>query len=303
MRNTSFVVVVFAVAVVACGTVRLSAAQPPQNPSPAASPATAAPPPPAAPPAAPAESRRDEVRAMEVFLMQALQKGAQDLARQLRMNEPNSAFVTGTGRARGFVLEGYGMFFDVDVPGMKQSVVWSAQMLQLAQDRQNYLRFLASAAPDDPRRKFVDEQLKGVERLMVQQTGTILLTNPTANTEMVPPARGLVGAATVPVADATGARPSPVPQVEQLRDPNELYTDSVKKALIDVMLRHSAFLKIRESEWLTVAASDSDGPQQPGQVDELSRILLSIRGVDLLAFQSGRLTREEVLKRIEVREF
>ena len=303
MRKTSFVVLTVTVL---AGTVRTPAAQSPQPPVTAAPPAAAA-------PAPASESRRDEVRAMEVFLMQALQKGAQQLARQLRMSEPNSAFVTGTGRARGFVLEGYGMFFDVDVPGMKQSVVWSAQMLQLAQDRQNYLRFLATSAPDDARRKFVGEQLRQIERLMVAQTGTILLTNPAADTALMPPGR--VGAATVPVADSSAApAAAPVaapdsalqaapPPEPQLRDPNELYTDSVKKELIDVMLRHSAFLKIRENEWLTVAASDSDGPQQPGQVDELSRILLSIRGVDLLAFQSGRLTREEVLKRIEVREF
>ena len=84
------------------------------------------------------DPRRDDIRTMEMLLTTALQKGAQDLARMLRVSEPNSAFVTATGRARGFVLEGYGLFFDVDVPNMKYSVVWSAQMLQLAQDRERW---------------------------------------------------------------------------------------------------------------------------------------------------------------------
>jgi hypothetical protein len=180
-------------------------------------------------------------------------------------------------------------------------------MLQFEEDRQRYLAFLASAPPDDPRRRIASERLRQVQQLMAAQTGTIVLTDPGANTNLVPPP-GTVTAMNVPVAEAdvraaSSGRAPATPPVQQLRDPNELYTDSVKNALIDVMLRHSSILKIRENEWLTVAASDSDGPQQPGQVEDLSRILISIRGVDLLAFKSGKLTREEVLKKVEVREF
>ena len=106
-----------------------------------------------------------------------------------------------------------------------------------------------------------------------------------------------------PVADAAALAPSAPVQALQQRDPNQLYTESVKKALIDVMLRHSKLLTIADNEWLTVAASDSDAPQTPAQLDETSRILISIRGSDLAAFQAGKLTRDEVLKRVEVREF
>jgi len=73
-----------------------------------------------------------------------------------------------------------------------------------------------------------------------------------------------------------------VAPVPELRDPNELYTDSVKNALIDAMLRYSSFLKIGENEWLTVAASDSDGPQIPGQLDDASRIVIRVKGSDLV---------------------
>ena len=248
---------------------------------------------------------------MEVLLTQALQTGAQDLARQLKVSQPNSAFVTGTGRARGFILDGHGIFFDVDVPGMRQSVVWSAQMLDLEQQRQDLMRFLATSSPDDPRRKMVEASLRQIARLMGAGPGEIVITNPTANTAMMPPP-GQVGAAMaervgggdVPTGgSALADRGSPVQQVQPLPDPNELYTDSVKNALIDVMLKFSGPLKVRDNEWLTVAASDSDGPQAPGQLEETSRILISIRGSDLAAFLSGKLTREEVLKKVEVREF
>jgi hypothetical protein len=291
-----------ALGLLACGTARAQVTTAPAEPQPAAArPAAASTP----------ESRRQDIKSMEVLLTQALQKGAQDLARALKVSAPNSAFVTGTGRARGFILEGHGIFFDVDVPGMRQSVVWSAQMLELEQQRQNIRRFLANSSPDDPRRKIAEANLRSIERSMGTAPGEIVISNPTTNTQLVPQDRI---AAAVAVAEGTlpaGAAGSPAPAapppppapMPQLRDPNELYTESVKNALIDAMLRYSGFLKVGDTEWLTVAASDSDGPQAPGQVDEAVRILISIRGSDLTAFQSGKLTRDEVLKKVEVREF
>jgi hypothetical protein len=77
----------------------------------------------------------------------------------------------------------------------------------------------------------------------------------------------------------------------------------VKNALIDSMLKYSVYLKIADNEWLAVAASDSEGPPIPGQLDDATRIVMRIKGSDLAAFQSGRITREEVLKKVEVREY
>jgi len=271
----------------------------------------------AAPRQAP-DSRRDDIRMMESVLTQALQKGAQDLARMLRVNQPNSAFVTGTGRARGFILEGYGVFFDVDVPGMRQSVVWSEQMVQLIQDKERALQDLARLRPDDPLRKVAEMQYRQIERLIAAaQGGQVLVPgpSPTAPTQLAAPPPGSVAAATVPVmnesimvampptADAARAASTSMSASAIARDPNELYTESVKNALIEAMLRYSAFLKLGDGEWLTVAASDSEGPQIPGQLDDTSRIVIRVKGADLTAFQAGKLTREDVLKKVEVREY
>ena len=306
-------------ALVACSPTHASAQVTPAAPAPVTTQTTSEPvaiqsasPALAASDAAERASRRQDIRSMEVLLTQALQTGAQDLARQLKVFDPNSAFVTGTGRARGFILDGHGVFFDVDVPEMRQSVIWSAQMLQLEQQRQYYQSFLANSSPDDPRRKVAEASLRQIVRQMGGAPGEVVLPNPTTNTELTRPGRVAGAVVAEPVSDGTaaGARSAvaqnpgaPVQPVQQLRDPNELYTDSVKNALIDVMLKFSGPLKIRESEWLTVAASDSEAPQPPGPLQETSRILISIKGSDLTAYQSGKLSRDEVMKKVAVREF
>jgi hypothetical protein len=276
---------------------------------------------PAAQPAAtrPApDPRRDDIRVMETVLTKALQNGAEDLARKLKVSEPNSAFVTGTGRARGFVLDGFGIFFDVDVPGMKQSVVWSAQMIELAQQRENVRRFLERSRPDDPLRRVAEAQLRQIDRLMASPQGGIAVPSALANTQLAVADKGVAAAQSVsdsttttppaaaglPASTPPAAPPAAAPPpATEFRDPNELYTDSVKNALIDAMLKYGPVLKIGDAEWLVVAASDSDGPQVPGQLDDTSRIIIRVKGSDLSAFQAGKLTREEVLKRVEVREF
>ena len=50
-------------------------------------------------------------------------------------------FIAGAARAKGFWLEGYGVFFDVDVPAMRRSVAWQFRALDRG-DR--------AAAADDP---------------------------------------------------------------------------------------------------------------------------------------------------------
>lgn len=305
----------------------LAAAAPPaqqpdvNQPQSEAQPQTQAAPPPAAPSARPApDPRRQDIQMMEVALTRALQTGARKLAQMLRVAEPSSAFVMSTGRARGFILDGYGFFFDVDVPGMKQSVVWSEQMMQLARERDEAMRALNAIRPDDPLRRLAIQNLQRVDRLIAEaQAGKVLMApalSPVAPMQMVPPRDRLIEAASLPVAntdptavtaDAAAARAAESPVVPlqemQARDPNELYTEAVKTALIDAMLGYHQLLKIADTEWLTVAASDGDGPQVPGQLDDTSRILISIRGSDLAAFHAGKLSREEIQKRVQVREF
>jgi hypothetical protein len=90
---------------------------------------------------------------------------------------------------------------------------------------------------------------------------------------------------------------------EAIRDPNALYTETVKNALIDAMLDHGGPIGIGGDEWLTIAAKDAEGPLSPNEPYDAATIVLRIKGSDLSAFRADRLTRDEARRRVEVREF
>ena len=76
------------------------------------------------------------------------------------------------------------------------------------------------------------------------------------------------------------------------------------QSLKDAMLDHSASLGIGLDEWLTIAAkSNDDRPRlAPADSDSATRII-RLRGSDLAAYLARQITREEALRRIEVRVF
>jgi hypothetical protein len=232
-------------------------------------------------PARPEAPQRNQIRMMENVLTEAVRQGAQSLARTMQVNEPGSLIVTGTARARGIVLDGYGVFFDVDVPMMKQSVVWSMQTLERERQRAA-LRQLIATSPDSPARRLAEQQLRMLDR------------SPGSTFPLAPPAaaNGIVAAANVNDVNET-AVPEP-------KDPNEQYTEAVKGALVEAMLDYG--LPIGADEWLIVAARDSEGPITPGGLDDASTIVLKVKGSDLLSFRSNKLTRDEARKKVEVRE-
>jgi hypothetical protein len=80
--------------------------------------------------AAAIESRSAAIRAMEGVLAQKVKDGAALIARQMEAIDPGIMALTGAPRARGFILEGYGVFFDVEIPMILPSVAWYARNLQ-----------------------------------------------------------------------------------------------------------------------------------------------------------------------------
>ena len=85
------------------------------------------------------------------------------------------------------------------------------------------------------------------------------------------------------------------------RSPDEMYTDVIKNALIEAILSFGPVLRLGDDEWLTVAARAAT-PAVPNQLDDSSSILIRIKGADLAAFMAGKLSRDEVLKKIEIKE-
>ena len=250
------------------------------------------------PPSQDAAARRAQVRMMENVLAQAVRAGAETLGRQMQVAEPGSLIVTGTARARGFVLDGYGVFFDVDVPMMKQSVIWSRQMMIREQLRAQY-RAMLSQMPEGPDRQRVRQALAELDRPGASLYSAMPLVQPT------PPGAAAAQTVNETAAPSTsGAAPTagaPAAPVIDTRDPNEQYTEAVKAALIDAMLDYN--FNIGAEEWLTVAARDAEGPLTPGELYDVSTLVFRVKGSDLLAFRAGRITRDEARRKVSVKEF
>jgi len=255
-------------------------------------PSPAAPPRPAVTPGIPPEKlqRIYHIRQLEGLLTNAVKVGAISLATQLNA-EPNSLFVTSNARTRGFELEGYGVFFAVDVPTIMPSVLWSTQVLQgrRMQDVMQLREALADPKTPPGMRRVVEMELRQAERALGLQS-----TVPAPFNQLQAAPQGVAVAAT---AD-TIATVAPIPDP---RDPNEIYTDAIKEKLIDAMLVYGGALRLDDTEWLTVAArSTSDA--LPGQLDDSSSIVLRLKGADLNAYILKKLNRDEVVKKIEIKE-
>jgi hypothetical protein len=118
-----------------------------------------------------------------------------------------------------------------------------------------------------------------------------------------PAAQGVVTAQTTDAPATSDARmvSTPVaPLPVDPRDPNERYTDAIKEKLIDAMLAYGTALRLDDQEWLVIAAR-ATSDIMPGQLDDAASILLRIKGEDLNAHATKKITREEVIKRIEIK--
>jgi hypothetical protein len=237
--------------------------------------------------------RRYQITLMENVLTSAVRHAAETMGRRIQAVTPNVVLMTGTARARGFVLPDYGVFFDVEVPALPLSVSWTFRVMERDLDMGRSLQTIRSmlGSLPDAQRKDAEQALRRIELSL----GPI--APPSAETgSPVRPAGAVEAAAVVPPGAATA---SPVPAM----DPDVDYTETVKHALIDAMLDFSGPMQIGPEEWLSVAARDSYGPMSPGEIYDAMTIVLRIRGSDLQAFRADRLTREEARKRVEVREF
>ena len=88
-----------------------------------------------------------------------------------------------------------------------------------------------------------------------------------------------------------------------LDDPGQAYTDEVKSALIDAMIdlrRHSRLPTISGSPSPRATTRTHASAATPYDV---STIILRIRGDELAAYRAGRITKQDVLKRVQVREY
>jgi hypothetical protein len=244
-----------------------------------------------------AGQERYEIAQMERVLEGAVEHGVtvtRDRLQELAQ-VPADLLVSDNAHARGFRLEGYGVFFDVIVPSFfaEATLTWSLRTLdQNDLGLDSALRTLQThiKTSGDPN---LEQALKRVEL----QVNPGALGRPPA--AVVAGARTVTGSAASTAGDTPGAAADPI-----LADPNEAYRTEVMLALKDAMLAHSRALGIGPSEWLTIAAKGNDDRPRlaPADSDARTRII-RLRGSDLADFMAGKLSREEALKRIEVLVF
>jgi hypothetical protein len=91
--------------------------------------------------------------------------------------------------------------------------------------------------------------------------------------------------------------------LQAVMDTGQKYRNEVKLALTDAMLDFTKNLELKPDEWLSVAARGSDGALTPGQIYQLTTVVLRVKGSDLADYLAGRLTKEEARQKVEVRQF
>jgi hypothetical protein len=226
-----------------------------------------------------AQRRRNQIRLMEGVFIQAVRLGAEQVSKELERFEPTGVTVMlGTPRARGFVLDEHGVFFDVEVPDMNQSVVWS--VMQAQRDRQvgNALDSLRSALRSMPEGTPMQQAQMALQ--VVEKT-----VGPKEGAAPAQPEPGQVGAA---AAIAT----SP--------DPRVLYQEAVIGNLVDAMLGYSVQMSLGPEEWLTVAARGNDAPMSPQQgLGDIVTITVKVKGTDLALYHADPARRAEIRAKVK----
>lgn len=236
--------------------------------------------PPAAPQAAQARDSalraRYQLRVMEGVLENAVQHGIRTVAAEMRLVSPDVIFFGSPSRARGFRLDGYGVFFDVDVPTLRPSVTWSVRQLaqitpEMSRALQSLRRVVASAGDAGAKR-----EAELALRLVETQVGPLDAPETTASDE----ARRGQGA---------------------MDDPAAAYEREVMRALSEAVLDYGNTLSLRPDDWLGVAARANDAGL--GSQADAVTVLIRIRGRDLEDLRTGAIDRDEARRRIVQSEF
>ncbi len=244
-----------------------------------------------------ARQSRYQIGQMERLLEGAVEHGVtliRDRFQKLTQT-PADLLVTDNAHARGFRLDGYGIFFDVTAPSFETSaLVWSLRTLDqndLGVD--SALKTLQDRVKGDPASELALRRLE----IQVGPVAVARVANPS-----VAGARNAAGSVAATSLDTPADPPSA--DDPMLADPNEAYRTEVIQALKDAMLDHSSGLGIREGEWLTIAVRGNDDRPRlaPADSDARTRVI-RLRGADLAAYLARQITRDEALQRIELRVF
>jgi hypothetical protein len=245
---------------------------------------------------------RYQVGVMERVLEGAVEHGVTNIRDRLQTIGPTELLISDNARARGFRLDGYGVFFDVVVPSFDTTSIWATRTLdQNDLGLESALKTLQAhmQATNDPSLQ------QALRRLELQVTPVVA-----PRVSLLTGSRNATGAAATAVdtAEAPPLPPAVVPAQSPadpiFADPDEAYRKEVLSAVMDAMLDHSSALGIGPSEWLTVAARRNEERPRLAPADTDTRtIVIRLKGSDLNAFLARQISKDEALQRFEVRVF
>jgi len=121
------------------------------------------------------KQRRAEIKNMEGVFTSAVRNAAQEIASQMQTPETGPFQLTGSLIARGFILDGYGVFFHVEIPGVQPTVISPVALEalrkglpRLAQPETASTGSAAPAAPVNSDAVYVDRVKRALMRAMIQ---------------------------------------------------------------------------------------------------------------------------------------
>jgi hypothetical protein len=275
--------------------------------------------------ARPADARKVhyQIAVVERVLEGAVEHGAAVFRDRLQAIAPDGAaqmLILDNPRVRGFRLDSYGVFFDVEVPSLNGTLTWSLRTLdQNDLGLQSALNVLKARL--DPADVDLQQALKRLEIQVGPLTPLAPPTAPVPGAARVPKlpnplrangsaasvADSPVGAASVSPTASPAPASAPAPQSDDriLDNLNEAsYREEVVQALLDAMLDHSSALGVGPEEWLTIAARGiQDQPRLGPPDNDAQTVMIRLRGSDLAAFRANQISRDEVIKRVDRRVF
>jgi hypothetical protein len=231
-------------------------------------------------------SARDRSRLQLSVMEDAFQKAVEGVhGRAIEELQASAGFpvmVTfdGNTRARAFRLEGYGVFFDVDMPPIPRSFEWSLKVLDTGSVLVGDIEALQEqlARLNDPRATRVLQPIIKNMQTKVATGGTM---------------SGVAG-------QPADMKPSLVGN-RAPEDPFAGYVRELKNTLAQIMLEYGPTIQLAPEDWLTVAAREMSPKLMPGNPTDAT-LTLRLKGSDIAALKAGRISVEEAARKIDVKE-
>jgi hypothetical protein len=248
-------------------------------------------------PAADIRQLRYQIGQMERVLEGAVEHAVANIRDRIQTLGPTEVLISDNARVRGFRLDSYGVFFDVVVPSLDTTVLWSMRTL----DQNDLGLESALKALQAHVRDLGDANLEQALRRIELQMNPVVVARAASPAPAAPGARTLTGSVAAAAADDAQQKEAVDPVFS---NPSEAYRTEVTRALMEALLDHSSSLNVEPAEWLTVAARRNDDRPRLAPADsDAQTFIIRLRGSDLAAFLARQIPREEALKRIEVRVF